>query len=174
MIFIYTHSLVVPSAGTSNTQLERAVASSVSAQSLLAVVAFQASQNVFLDSEDAENSASTPENTHRFLTDPSISPVLEVANDEVDSADNNDNIEVIKNEPIEPIAAGDNLMNCSGDNFHRLFRPHFTDISQLALATSFNQVRFRPFLEFLKFVIVCFFGVFFIFNFFPFYDFDHI
>ena len=94
----------------------------------------------FLDSEDAENSASTPENTHRFLTDPSISPVLEVANDEVDSADNNDNIEVIKNEPIEPIAAGDNLMNCSGDNFHRLFRPHFTDISQLAVATSYNQV----------------------------------
>ena len=140
MIFIYTHSLVVPSAGTSNTQLELAVASSV-AQSLLLVVEFQASQNVvFLDSEDAENSASTPENTHRFLTDPSISPVLEVANDEVDSADNNDNIEVIKNEPIEPIAAGDNLMNCSGDNFHRLFRPHFTDISQLAVATSYNQV----------------------------------
>ena len=100
----------------------------------------------FLDSEDAENSASTPENTHRFLTDASISPVLEVeANDEVDSnsADNNDNIEVIKNEPIEPIAgSGDNLMNCSGDNFHRLFRPHFTDISQLAVATSYNQVGF--------------------------------
>lgn len=146
MIFIYTTLARCPFGRNVPSNKARASCGQFSRSVLLSSFSLQhhrfrsKPKRPFSDSEDVENSASTPENTHRFLTDTSISPVLEVANDEVDSADSNDNIEVIKNEPIEPIVAADNLMNCSGDNFHRLFRPHFTEISQLAAAASYNQV----------------------------------
>ncbi|CBY09397.1 unnamed protein product [Oikopleura dioica] len=145
MIFIYTTLARCPFGRNVPSNKARASCGQFSRSVLLSSFSLQhhrfrsKPKRPFSDSEDVENSASTPENTHRFLTDTSISPVLEVANDEVDSADSNDNIEVIKNEPIEPIVAADNLMNCSGDNFHRLFRPHFTEISQLAAAASYNQ-----------------------------------
>ena len=131
-----TTQLFVPSAGT----FLRSVAI---AHSLLRIKHLcRASQaNSFLDSLDQQD----PEGTdhHRgFLQDTtgSISPVLEVA-DSPDENSSEEHIEVIKNEPIETVASD---MNCSGDNFHRLFRPNFGDITQLAV-TSY-QVR-RPLLS---------------------------
>ncbi|CAG5096146.1 Oidioi.mRNA.OKI2018_I69.XSR.g14490.t1.cds [Oikopleura dioica] len=88
-----------------------------------------------LDQQDPEGT-----DHHRgFLQDTtgSISPVLEVA-DSPDENSSEEHIEVIKNEPIETVASD---MNCSGDNFHRLFRPNFGDITQLAV-TSFQHPHF--------------------------------